>query len=583
MTCGIALCFDSFSARTSSFGRRLKARMSGMSRTGGPLFASTAATFSLVPRPRRRSFFSLGGFGSFAFLGSFGGFSALGSFGPRFQRSETLISFFISMPIGLLEGHSKADGDSERRVGHAALDLLADRDSDERIPDADIHADKALKGGCEAGKTRGAACEDDLTDAERVGLALVELKRGHELAGEALERTVERLAGEGGLLGGESLRDIGAVERDVRLEDLGGFDVQIERSRKGDRQRHPAPLDNASELAGLAVRDPERAALGSHRDSDQRALLARRLLRWHERAEQRERLEVDAGELDTCAAAGRRVRVHELAIRDDEKNTLLGLAFLDGLAKHLVVEQRLVDRNRQRLLGAETHGVRDLLRVLDPHQLDRPDTDPVVRDADPNVALRQAVPLEEELERLGERGDVLDLAAGDDPARNRLTGDLDEPRRAVHLDGGRREERGPDLEADSFLGHDCLAPRHPQASRRSVGGCESVALKEAEQLVGPARAGHGDLLRDDPARDEVDERLLEGLHAAAGIGLHDRVDLLDLRLADEVPDSVVGEQDLEGGHAPLAVHSRKERLRDDSLDRGCQLDADLLLLRGREN
>jgi len=41
----------------------------------------------------------LGGFGSLAFLGSFGGFSAFGSFGPRLKRSESLISFFMSMPI----------------------------------------------------------------------------------------------------------------------------------------------------------------------------------------------------------------------------------------------------------------------------------------------------------------------------------------------------------------------------------------------------------------------------------------------------------------------------------------------------
>jgi len=51
------------------------------------------------------------------------------------------------------------------------------------------------------------------------------------------------------------------------------------------------------------------------------------------------------------------------------------------------------------------------------------------------------------------RDDILDLAAGNDPARNRLTGDLDEPRGAVYLDGGRREVRGADLEADSFFGH----------------------------------------------------------------------------------------------------------------------------------
>ena len=66
-----------------------------------------------------------------------------------------------------------------------------------------------------------------------------------------------------------------------------------------------------------------------------------------------------------------------------------------------------------------------------------------------------------------------------------------------------------------------------------------------------------------------------------GVGLHDRVDLLDLRLADEVPDGVVGQEDLERGDAALAVGGRKEGLGDDALERRGDLHADLLLLGGR--
>ena len=63
-------------------------------------------------------------------------------------------------------------------------------------------------------------------------------------------------------------------------------------------------------------------------------------------------------------------------------------------------------------------------------------------------------------------------------------------------------------------------------------------------------------------------------------GLHDRVDLLDLALADEVPDCVVGQQDLQCRHAAHAVRRRHQCLRDDALERARELDAHLLLLLG---
>ena len=66
---------------------------------------------------------------------------------------------------------------------------------------------------------------------------------------------------------------------------------------------------------------------------------------------------------------------------------------------------------------------------------------------------------------------------------------------------------------------------------------------------------------------EIGERLLHRLHAARGVGLHDRVDLLDLRLADQVADGVVGQQDLERRDAAGAVGGRQQRLRDDGLQR----------------
>ena len=74
--------------------------------------------------------------------------------------------------------------------GIAALDLFADRDSDERVADPDVHADELVERRCQARQARSSTGEDDLADTERVGLALVELERGDELSREALERRI---------------------------------------------------------------------------------------------------------------------------------------------------------------------------------------------------------------------------------------------------------------------------------------------------------------------------------------------------------------------------------------------------------
>ena len=85
------------------------------------------------------------------------------------------------------------------------------------------------------------------------------------------------------------------------------------------------------------------------------------------------------------------------------------------------------------------------------------------------------------------------------------------------------------------------------------------------------------------AQHQVGERLLHRLHPARGARLHDRVDLLDLRLPDQVADRVVGHQDLERGRPAAAVGGRHEVLRDDALERRRELDAHLALLLGGED
>jgi hypothetical protein len=63
-----------------------------------------------------------------------------------------------------------------------------------------------------------------------------------------------------------------------------------------------------------------------------------------------------------------------------------------------VVEHRLVERNREHLLGTEADGVLELLRIGDALDLEDADADAVVRQTQPNAALRELVQLEEVLE-----------------------------------------------------------------------------------------------------------------------------------------------------------------------------------------
>ena len=264
--------------------------------------------------------------------------------------------------------------------------------------------------------------------------------------------------------------------------------------------------------------------------------------RGREGAEECEGLEVDAEEAEPREPAGLHVGGDQVAVGDDEEDALRGRAVGGGaLAENLEVEDRLVDRDRQRLLRAEADSVRKLLLILDACDLDRADADAVVGEPDADVPLRQLLLREELLQRLGERLDVAHLTPGDQAGRQRRAGELHDLGGAVHGHARGVEPRGAELETDDLLRHVLpLAPGHPQARRGVVRSHEAVALEEAPELVGPARALERDVRGDLPVAGELEHGLAQGLHAPAGIRLHDRVDLLDLRLADEVPDRVVG-------------------------------------------
>ena len=77
-------------------------------------------------------------------------------------------------------------------------------------------------------------------------------------------------------------------------------------------------------------------------------------------------------------------------------------------------------------------------------------------------------------------------------------------------------------------------------------GCTGASLDHHAELVGLERAPHGLFERDEPPRVEREERLVQRLHAVLVLAdLHRAVDLVDLVLADQVPDGGVRDQHLD--------------------------------------
>ena len=149
-------------------------------------------------------------------------------------------------------------------------------------------------------------------------------------------------------------------------------------------------------------------------------------------AQQRERLQVDAGELDPRLAERLDVALDRLAVGGDEQDLPVdGAALVDLLADDAVVDDRLVDGDRDGVVGAVEHRVGELALVVDAGDLEAADADVVRREPEPDAAARQRVQREELVQRRRERGHVADLAAGDDARREGLPGQLAQVRRAV--------------------------------------------------------------------------------------------------------------------------------------------------------
>src|SRR5258708_14358319 len=91
-----------------------------------------------------------------------------------------------------------------------------------------------------------------------------------------------------------------------------------------------------------------------------------------------------------------------------------------------------------------------------------------------------------------------------------------------------------------------LLPHRPLPIARARGLLHSgTTLHHHPELVGLERAIHGLFLRDEPTLVEREQALVERLHRELFLtDLHLRVDLVNLVLADQVPDRGVRDHDL---------------------------------------
>src|SRR3954469_6639575 len=164
-------------------------------------------------------------------------------------------------------------------------------------------------------------------------------------------------------------------------------------------------------------------------------------------------------------------------MRDDEQDAPQELAALSlPLAEHGVVEQRLVERDRERLLGAEANGVEELALVIDCRELDAPHADAAARDTESHTAARQVVVVEELAQRIRESLGVAELAAADDAARERHARDPLELGGAVVRDAGGRDLRATDLQPDDTVDFPVPRRRLRRLRQREVGELRPRAL-----------------------------------------------------------------------------------------------------------
>src|SRR5262245_2945891 len=99
-----------------------------------------------------------------------------------------------------------------------------------------------------------------------------------------------------------------------------------------------------------------------------------------------------------------------------------------------------------------------------------------------------------------------------------------------------------------------------------AGGRGHRLVHHAEQLVRIRASGQRLRPRDRAAEVQVRERLVHRLHPKLLAGLHRRVYLVDLFLADHVADGRCGHQDLHGQRPSAAVTLRDQELIEDGFE-----------------
>src|SRR5205814_10200174 len=121
--------------------------------------------------------------------------------------------------------------------------------------------------------------------------------------------------------------------------------------------------------------------------------------------------------------------VNWLAVRSGKKHTAGdGTALVDVLGQDVVVEHRLVHRDRERFIRTEPDRIGKLALVGDAVDVDRLDADPTCPDADADPLPGQPVHRKEGIQRLRECLHIANLTRNDDSRLEFHTGNLSQPR-----------------------------------------------------------------------------------------------------------------------------------------------------------
>ena len=161
---------------------------------------------------------------------------------------------------------------------------------------------------------------------------------------------------------GMRVRSAPAVERELELDRLGLRRGEVEGAGDRDVERPSAPLEDAREVA-CGPSETAKIVRSWPTATATRASSACSLRRGRrERAQEGECLEVDAVELHACATAASTWRSTSSRWAKTSRSRTVGSVPVRGLRRAPRVEDRVADRDRQRLLRVEADRVLEELR-----------------------------------------------------------------------------------------------------------------------------------------------------------------------------------------------------------------------------